>query len=229
MDHHHHHLPHLLGHLRLPITRLAIDAQAKGPGWGIFVGDPDEMGAETPEEVAALEAARTKGAFLGLMRHEDLVRMLPASQAREVVLDRTRRLLAPPPAGSVHALAVLGHELATFDVPVPPIEWVVEEEREEARIGRIEDLLGLATPIARRRAAEGIPPGSIFIAEPEGGGVRVAIRSAAEALEILPLDDVHDDGPAVRRLLQPAPAGSMKIAVVFGGGFSVATLPIAAE
>ena len=99
---------------------------------------------------------------------------------------------------------------------------------EEARsMARAEELLRLATPIARRRAVEGIPRGSIFIVEAgDDDGVRVALKGIPDALAGLPLEAVEDGERAAHKLLMGAPAGCVMLAVIHDAGVCVGTIPI---
>src|SRR5580693_8810355 len=102
-----HALHHLLLHARADVARQALQAAAKGPGWGVFVGHPDECGAENDEEAAALAVAREVGHYVAPMRVEGLVRMIPtrADLPPDRVAGQVRQLLGPPPEAHVHALA----------------------------------------------------------------------------------------------------------------------------
>lgn len=228
--HHHHHLGELLERLAPEIVRLAAAAHARGPEWGVFVGDPRGMGAENEEEAASLEAARARGIFVGLMTVENVSRMIAATdQDPKYIAGRLGQLQQSPGPERVHVGAVLGHEANVFGVPVWP-EYVAQAEKMDARDRRFKDLLDAALPEVERRAAEewALLAGAVFVVTPEDNrsGVRVELLPSAAALErVSPPEDIDDATAA--RLRDPPPAGLVKVLVIFDGGFSLARIPLA--
>jgi hypothetical protein len=97
-------------------------AEARGPTWGIFIGDPETLGGETEEETAAIEAARKRGIFVGLLEVENLAHLVAATDHdAETLTALLGQLLRPPAPGHVHVAAVLGDEVAVASAPIPVI------------------------------------------------------------------------------------------------------------
>lgn len=228
--------------------RRVVEARARGPGWGVLVALPDELGAETPEEAAALEAAGARGYFVGVVAAETLLQFVPVSGHDPAMLARIRRQLRhPPPDGQVHVLATLDGCVATL-TPQANAEMVAARDRDEARLKRIAELLALAEPVVLRRAAEqGGRPRSVFVvtapdhaalqrlrgvasADLETAhveGVYVGLHDAADAIAALPFEDLEaqDALQTAQRLMEAIPAGSVRVVAVYDGQMTTVTRP----
>lgn len=83
------------------VGRRGVTARARGPGWGVLVALPEELGAETEEEAAELEAARERGYYVGVMPIHALTKMVPErGHPPDAVAGILRQLArAAPPKG----------------------------------------------------------------------------------------------------------------------------------
>src|SRR5262249_10215175 len=87
------------------VVRRGVEALARGPGFGVLVAMPDELGAETDEEEADLVAARATGRYVGVMSIDKLIQMIPSRDLDpDEVTAILRQLRGPPPAGQVHVV-----------------------------------------------------------------------------------------------------------------------------
>ncbi len=244
-----HALHHLLLDARPEVARQALQAHARGRGWGVFVGHPDECGAENDEEAAALEVAREAGYYVAPMRVEGLVRMIPtrADLPADRVAGQVRQLLGPPPEAHVHALAVLDHAVLAFDVPVSQ-EAVDAFDAAEAEASAVQRLFDLSAPEVRRLApgimrsdlvcvvtgpedplldrvsrVRGAPLDDEARAAARAAGVYVGAFSQGEAIELLPLEglDAEDGARAVARLRQSVPEGHIRVALAYAGAVTI--------
>ena len=228
------------------VVRRGVEARARGPGWGVFVALPDELGAETAEEAAELAAARASGHYVGVMPIDQLIRMVPRSNLDpgEVagILGQLRRA---PPEGQVHVLATLRGCVAAITARADPA-IAAARDLEAARVRRIAELLALAEPeVLRRAEEEARRTGSVFVvAGPDdpvvrrlrgaaeadqvaarAGGVYVSLHSAADAVAALPLEglDAEDALRLTRRLTTPMPHGSVRAVAVHDGHITIVT------
>jgi hypothetical protein len=78
------------------VARRGVEARVKGPGWGVFVGLPDQLRGQTEEEIATLDAARERGIFVGVMSIADLIRIVPERGHDPAVLTGIMRRLRHP-------------------------------------------------------------------------------------------------------------------------------------
>ncbi len=101
-----HALHHLLLAAEPDVVRRGVDARERGPGWGVLVALPEELGAEIDEEAAQLGVARERGHYVGVMSISALVEMVPGrGHHPEAVASILRQLARPAPPGEVHVLA----------------------------------------------------------------------------------------------------------------------------
>jgi hypothetical protein len=154
------------------VVRRGVEARAKGPGWGVLVGLPDYLRGQTEEEIAALDAARERGIFVGVMSIADLIRMVPERGHDPAVLTGiVRQLRQPAPCGEVHVLALLDNCAATVTARASA-EMVAARDADEARIRRIGELMALAEPEVLRRAPDAAArPGTLFVVAAPGDAV----------------------------------------------------------
>src|SRR5277367_2341211 len=228
------------------VVRRGVEARARGPGFGVLVAVPEALGAETPEEAAALEAAREQGYFVGVMSVDALIRFVPAEgHDPEAITDILRQAGRPPPQGQVHVLGALEGCVAAVTARANP-EIVAARDREAERVQRIGALLALGEPEVLRRAAEASRrPGTVFVvvapdepavgrlrgvtaeacAAARAGGVYVGLHDAADAIAALPLEGLEaEDGlRATRRLTAPIPDGSVRVVAVNDGHITFVT------
>lgn len=241
-----HAVRHLLIEAEPDVVRRGVEARAKGPGWGVLVAVPEELGAETPEEVAALETARELGYFAGVASVETLIRFVPGDgHDPDELAAIVRQLCRPPPEGQIHVLAVLDGCVATVTAHASAA-MVAERDADAARLARIGELLGLAEPEIVRRAAESRRPRSLFVVTaPEDPMVRrlgadsastreaaargsyVGLHDAADVIAALPLEGLEaDEGTrAARRLTSAIPEGDVRIVAVHAGHITIVTRP----
>lgn len=236
----------LLHEAELDVVRCAIEAREKGPSYGVFVGVPEELGAETPEEAAALAIAREVGYYAGVATVDELLRHVPEDGHDPDLLDEIRRRLClPPPEGQVHVLVSLDGCVATITAHADP-RILAQREREMRRVLRIGDLFERAEPVVLARAeAEAQRPRTVFIvtspddpaldklprvAEPDRAaarerGVYVALHDAADAIAALPLEglEAEDALRATKRLLEPIPEGFVRAIAVYDGHMTTIT------
>jgi hypothetical protein len=228
------------------VVRRGVEARARGPGFGVLVARPEALGAETPEEAAALDAARASGHYVGVMPLDKLVGMIPSSDLDpHEVTGIVRQLRSPPPPGQVHVLGTLQGCVAAITARADP-EIAAARDREAARLTKLAELLSLAEPEVLRRA-EASPGrmGSVFVVAPpddpvvgslrgatEAGrgaaramGVYVGLHEAADAIAALPLDNLEAEDAlrATRRLTAPIPAGSVRTVAVLEGHITLIT------
>jgi hypothetical protein len=227
------------------VVRRGVEARAKGPGWGVFVGLPDQLRGQSEEEIAALDAARERGVFVGVMSIADLIRLVPERGHDPAVLTGiVRQLRQPPRRGEVHVLALLDNCAATVTARASA-EMVAARDADEARIRRIGELLALAEPEVLRRAEEATRrTGALFVvAAPEDAvlarlgadeaawaaararGAYVGLHGAAEAIAALPLEGLEADDAvrAARKWATPPPAGQVRVIAVHDGHITVVT------
>jgi hypothetical protein len=218
---------HLLEHARPYVLRRAVEAAERGPGWGLIVGVPDECRAENEEEAAELVAARERGHVVWVLRVTEMMRMIPhAGHDINRITAIVAQLSRPPPADHVPVVGGLRGCFAYFAAPASR-DAADAFDAMVTRDARGEALLRLARKKLARLAPSALAPGSLFVAEPnDEGGVRVEFRSAADALRLLPLDDVDDGELAARRILEVVP-GCIKVVLSFEGGFSIVSIPLA--
>jgi hypothetical protein len=223
------------------VVRRGVEARAKGPGYGVLVALPEDLGAETPEEAVALAEARAVGWFVGVLPIAALVRMVPAQgHDLDLIAGILRQLQRPPPEGQVHVLGLLEGCVATVTARADPA-IVAARDLEALRLRRVGELLALAEPSVLARAAEQAQrPGSVFfVAEPGdpaalrlrrgpaagGDRVYVGLVTAADAVAALPLEGLETDDAlrAMRRLTSPIPEGSVRAVAVFDGHITMVT------
>jgi hypothetical protein len=240
-----HALRHLLIDAEPDVVRRGVEARARGPGFGVLVGLPDELGGETPEEVAELEAAREVGYYVGVMPVDKLVRMVPAKgHDLDAIAGILRQLKRPPPEGQIHVVALLDGCVAAVTARADPA-IAAARDQEANRLRRVGELLALAEPSVLARAGEQARrPGTVFfVAEPgdpaahklrrgpdptpAGGEDRayVDLVAAADAVAALPLEGLETDDAlrAMRRLTSPIPNGSVRVVAVFDGHITMVT------
>jgi hypothetical protein len=227
------------------VVRRGVDALARGPGFGVLVGVPEELGAETPEEAVLLQAARELGYYVGVMPVDQLVRMVPArGHDLDAIAGILRQLHHPPPEGQIHVLALLDGCVAAVTARANP-EIAAARDLEALRLRRVGELLALAEPSVLARAGEQARrPGSVFfVAEPgdpaahklrrgpdpgEAPGedrAYVDLVAAADAVAALPLEGLETDDAlrAMRRLTSPIPEGNVRVVAVFDGHITMVT------
>lgn len=231
-----HAVAHLLQIAETEVVRHAIPALARGPGWGVLVAPPDELRSETPEEQAALEAARTgSGIYVGPSRVEALLQMVPTEgHPRALLAGMRAQLEALPPEGQVHVLAGVSGCVAIVTVRADPAILAILE-REEAIADRIPALFGLAEPEVLRRAPEALGAVQVLFMVAEHGsevaaalggdpageaaGVYVGLHPMADVIAALPLDRLEPEH-AVRALgcfTAPLGAGEVRVALAHEG------------
>jgi hypothetical protein len=242
-----HALHHLLIEAEPDVVRRGVEARARGPGFGVLVALPEDLGAETPDEAAELQAALELGYYVGVMSIDELIRMVPADgHDPDLLTAILRQLRRPPPEGQVHVLATLDGCVASITARANP-EIAAARDRDAARMKGIGRLLGLAEPSVLRRADEQAKrASSVFVvAAPDDpalrqlrgvaeaaasaaieAGVYVGLHDAADALAALPLEDLEAEDAlrAARRLTAPIPAGSVRVAAVYDGQITTMTV-----
>ena len=236
-----HDIVHLLIVAEPAAVRCAVEAHAKGPGYGVAVAIPEQLMAETAEERIALEMARAVGYFVSVEPIEGLLRWLPdRSHDPGAIAGIRRQLQGPPPEGQVHVLAVMDGCASACTIRADPA-ILAARERQEARERRVEELIALAEPEIKSRATEVRErPGSLFVvAEPDdpavprlarqpptaGAPFYLGLHAAADAIAALPLEGLEADD-AVRlseKLVRPPPAGSVRVIAVYDGHLGLAT------
>jgi hypothetical protein len=236
-----HDIVHLLIVAEPDAVRCAVEAQARGPGFGVAVAVPEQLMAETPEERVALEVARAVGYYVSVEPIAGLLRWLPPkSHDPGAIAGIRRQLQGPPPEGQVHVLAVMDGCASACTIRADPA-IIVARERQEHRERRVEELIALAEPAIRSRAAEAQQrTGVLFIvAEPSDPIVAkltrtpppgdapfyLGLHSAPDAISALPLEGLEADD-AVRlseKLVRPPPAGSVRVVAVFDGHLGLAS------
>jgi hypothetical protein len=240
-----HALRHMLIEAEPDVVRRGVEARAQGPGFGVLVGLPEELGAETEEEAAELEAAREVGYYVGVMPVEKLARMVPGKgHDLDAIAGILRQLHRPPPPGQIHVVALLDGCVAAVTARADP-EIAAARDLEAMRLRRVGQLLALAEPSVLARAGEQARrPGSVFfVAEPGdpaatrlrrgpdtavGAGedrAYVELVPAADAVAALPLEGLETDDAlrAMRRLTSPIPEGNVRVVAVFDGHITMVT------
>jgi hypothetical protein len=88
----------------------------------VLVALPEELGAETDEEAAQLEAARERGDYVGVMPTRTLMEMVPGrGHHPEAVAGILRQLSRPAPDGQVHVLGTLDRCVAAVPAYADPV------------------------------------------------------------------------------------------------------------
>ena len=236
---------HLLVEAEPDVVRRGIEAMAKGPEFGVLVGLPECLGAQTPEEEAALAVAREVGYYAGVASIDELIRIVPEKGHDPAqIASILAQLGRPPPEGQIHVLAVIDGCAATVTARASA-EIVAARDADAARIQRIADLLALAEPEVLRRAKGATPrPGAMFVVvapddemiarlrvdelttrAAQRRGAYAGLHDVADVIAALPLENLEaEDGVrAAQRLTAPAPQGSVRVVAVHDGHITVVT------
>ena len=197
-----HALRALLAQVEPDVVRRGVEARARGSGFGLLVTVPKELGAETEEEEAELEAARAIGYYVGVLSVDELIQLVPAIE------------------GCVAAVTARADP-----------ELAAARDLDAARERRIAELLSLAEPLVLRWVGVGAQPaGSVFMVAgpPESSAdVYVGLLRVAEAIARLPLENLEAEDAlrATRRLTEPIPDRSVRVVAVHDGQITVVTAP----
>jgi hypothetical protein len=245
-----HALHHLLLEAEPDVVRRGVDARARGPGWGVLIALPEELGAETAEEAAELEAARERGYYVGVAPITALAQMVSEHDHHpEAVAGILRQLSRPAPEGQVHVLGVLDGCVAAVTARADPA-LAAARDIEAFAARRRAELMALAEPAVLRWAGE-TPQraGSVFVvsapddpivgrlhrgsevalAAARADGAYVRLHNVADAIAALPLEHL-DAGDALRvtqRLTAALPAGAIRAVLLHEGHVLVITQPAA--
>lgn len=239
-----HAIYHLLVHAEPEVVRRGVEALERGPGFGVLVAVPEELGPETEEEARAIEAASQTGIYVGVATTSELNRMVPTTgHDPEQIAGILAQLNRPPPEGQIHVLAVLDGCAATVTARASRAGIAAREEA-DARLARVIELLALAEPEVLARAAEAsIRPRAVFVVVAPGdamiarlpraaaprrtSGVHVGLHEAADVIAALPLEDleVEDGMRAASRLSSPLPEGAVRVVALHDGHVTVVTRP----
>jgi hypothetical protein len=245
-------LPQFLMDAGPDVVRRAIEAQARGADFGVFVADPSELGAETQQEAAELAVARQRGTYVGVMSIDAMIRALHgqdgSAHRRALMKGIAGRLRQPPPEGQVHVVVMRASCAAT--VTARADQALLEAcDEDAARMRGIVLLLSLAEPLVLARMAllggsQG--EGTVFVvASPDDPtvarlaagdrlkararevGAYVALHTAEQAIAALPLDDLGEDGAhhVALKLRRPIPPGSVLVVAVYRGQVSTLLRP----
>lgn len=228
------------------VVRRGVEALAKGPDQGVLVAVPEDLGAETEEEAAALAAARARGVFVGVMSIDELMRWVPGDGHNpDEIAGILRQLRRPPPEGQVHVLGVMQGCVATLTARADAA-LAAARDRDDARMDGIARLLSMAEPKVLRRAGEAaVPATSVFVVgapdDPavtrlrgvtqsaleaaRDEGVYVGLHDATTVIAALPLEglETEDALRAARRLTSPVPQGSVRVVAVHDGQITIVT------
>jgi hypothetical protein len=236
---------HLLVEAEPDVVRRGVEAMARGPGFGVLVGLPEYLGAQTPEEAAALEVAREVGYYAGVASIDELIRIVPEKgHDPEQIARILAQLRRPPPEGQVHVLAVIEGCAATVTARAS-VEIVAARDADAERIRRIAERLARAEAEVLRRATERAPrAGKVFVVvapddamiarlrvdeltarAAKNRGAYAGLHDVADVIAALPLEglDADEGVRAATRLSAPAPEGAVRVVAVHDGHITVVT------
>ena len=206
----------------------------------MLVALPEELGAETDEDAAELEAARERGYYVGAMPIRMLMEIVrERGHHPETVAGILRQLSGSALEGHIHVLEALDGCVVAISTRGNPA-LVAARDLETVATQRHDALMALAEPAVLRLAGEAPQrAGSVsLISAPDDpvvsylhgesevvraatyvADVYVRRHEAAEAIAALPLKNLGRDNAlrATRRLMAPIPAGSIRAVILHEG------------